>query len=380
VALVDWVILGFVFLVAIWGFRQGLIVGIFGLSGLMIGVVLGSRATPLLLESGTNSPYTPLFALLGAVLGGTLALGIAISLGDGLRSFAVRGPFGRLLDGAGGAVLAAAIGIGIVWIVGAAIVFSAGQGDLRNEVRRSTLLARINGLLPPSGPLIQAIYKIDPFPRVATSPGEIAAPESGVGRASGVRQAALSVVRVSGVSCGVGVMGSGWAIAPNTVITNAHVIAGHEETEIQTVDGRVSEATPIAFNPRNDIAVLSVGLDLNPLPLSAGVRRDAEAAVIGYPNDGPLTISPARAGEARTVLADNAYGAGPFERRMVTLRGRVVRGNSGGPMVDASGTVLGTVFAATTEGPPGGLAVPNGIVARIVNQATGPVDTGRCAG
>ena len=379
-ALVDWLIIGFVLLAAVWGFRQGLIVGLFGLSGLVIGVVLGSRLTPLLLDSGTSSPYTPLFGLLGAVLGGTLALAVAISLGDGLRSFAVRGPFGRFLDGAGGAVLAAAIGVGIVWIVGAAIVYSTAPGDLRDEVRRSSLLADVNGFMPPSGPLLQAIYKIDPFPRIATSPGEISAPEGGVGKAPAIRRAALSVVRVSGVSCGVGVMGSGWAIAPNTVVTNAHVIAGQDETEVRTVDGRVSEAIPIAFNPRNDVAVLSVGLEMEPLPMSARVKRDAGAAVIGYPNDGPLTISPARAGETRTLLSDNAYGVGPFERRMVTLRGRVVRGNSGGPMVDTSGVVLGTVFAATTEGPRGGLAVPNQIVARIVNGSTGPVDTGRCAG
>ena len=379
-ALVDWLIIGFVLLAAVWGFRQGLIIGLFGLSGLVVGVVLGSRVTPLMLESGTNSPYTPLFALLGAVLGGTLALAVALSLGDGLRGFAVRGPFSRLLDGTGGAVLAAAIGVGIAWIVGAAIVYSTAPGDLRNEVRRSSLLARINGFMPPSGPLIQAIYKIDPFPRIATSPGEIDAPEGGVGKVDEIRRAALSVVRVSGISCGVGVMGSGWAIAPNTVVTNAHVIAGQDETEVETVDGRSSSATPIAFNPRNDVAVLSVGLDLSPLPMAAGVRQNAGAAVIGYPNDGPLTITPARAGEVRTVLSDNSYGVGPFERRVVSLRGRVVRGNSGGPMVDTSGTVLGTVFAATTEGPQGGLAIPNRIVARIVNGATGPVDTGRCAG
>ena len=377
---VDWLIIAFVLLAAVWGFRQGLIIGLFGLSGLVIGVVVGSRATPLLLDSGAGSPYTPLFALLGAVLGGTLALAVAIGLGDGLRSVAVRGPFGRLLDGAGGALLAGAIGIAVAWIVGAAIVYSTAPGDLRTEVRRSSLLTTINGFMPPSGPLIQAIYKIDPFPRIATSPGEIAAPEAGVGRLNEVRGAALSVVRVSGISCGVGVMGSGWAIAPNTVVTNAHVIAGQDQTEVQTVDGRVADAVPIAFNARNDVAVLSVGLDLEPLPMAPQVVRDARAAVIGYPNDGPLTITPARAGETRTVLADNAYGVGPFERRMVTLRGKVVRGNSGGPIVDTSGTVLGTVFAATTEGPQGGLAVPNQIVARVVNGATGPVGTGSCAG
>ncbi|MBU3690858.1 MAG: MarP family serine protease [Solirubrobacterales bacterium] len=378
-SLVDWVIVAFVAVLAVWGFRQGLIVGVLGLGGLVIGVILGSRAAPLLLEGGSGSPYAPLFALLGGLLGGTLALGIAVSVGDGVRSAAVRGPLGRILDGAGGAILIAAVGVALVWIAGAAYLYSAAPGPLRDEVRGSTLLAEVNGVLPPSGPLIEALYKIDPFPRVAASPGPVQAPDAGIGADPEVRSSARSVVRVSGTSCGLGVMGSGWVVAPGLVVTNAHVVAGQRDTEVQTFDGRVTRAVPVAYEPRNDIAVLAADVALPALGLEAGSSVDLPAAVIGYPQDGPLTVTPARAGVRRTLLADDSYGRGPIERQILTLRASVVKGNSGGPLVGPDGRVLGTVFAATTEGPPGGLAVPNRVVASIVNRATGRVGTGPCA-
>lgn len=378
-SLVDWVIVAFVAVLAVWGFRQGLIVGVLGLGGLVIGVILGSRAAPLLLEGGSGSPYAPLFALLGGLLGGTLALGIAVSVGDGVRSAAVRGPLGRLLDGAGGAILIAAVGVALAWIAGAAYLYSAAPGPLRDEVRGSTLLAEVNGVLPPSGPLIEALYKIDPFPRVAASPGPVQAPDAGIGADPDVRSAARSVVRVSGTSCGLGVMGSGWVVAPGLVVTNAHVVAGQRDTEVQTFDGQATRAVPVAYEPRNDIAVLAADVALPALGLEAGSSVDLPAAVIGYPQDGPLTVTPARAGIRRTLLADDSYGRGPIERQILTLRASVVKGNSGGPLVGPNGRVLGTVFAATTEGPPGGLAVPNRVVASIVNRATGRVGTGPCA-
>lgn len=375
----DWVIIGFVAILAIWGFRQGLIVGGLGLGGLVIGVVLGSRAAPLLLEGGSASPYAPLFALLGALLGGTLALGIAVSVGDGIRLAAVRGPVGRVVDGAGGAVLIGAVGVALVWMAGAAYLYSAGPGSLRTEIRRSALINEINGVLPPSGPLIEALYRIDPFPRIAASPGPIEAPDAGIGADPEVRAAARSVVRVSGISCGIGVMGSGWVVSPGLVVTNAHVVAGQQESEVQSFDGRTVSATPVAYDSRNDIAVLAADIELPSLGLRPGDAVGLPAAVIGYPEDGPLTLTPARAGVRKTLLADDSYGRGPFERAIVTMRARVVKGNSGGPLVGPDGRVLGTVFAATTEGPPGGLAVPNRVVASIVNGARGPVGTGPCA-
>jgi S1-C subfamily serine protease len=175
-------------------------------------------------------------------------------------------------------------------------------------------------------------------------------------------------------------MGSGWAVGPDTFVTNAHVVAGQDDTRVESNDGQSAPATVIAYNPRNDIAILRAEVDVPALPALARARRGTAAAVIGYPNDGPLTITPARAGQTRLLLGDDAYGSGPFERLMLGLRGLVRHGNSGGPLVDSEGRVLGTVFAATTEGPVGGLAIPNRVLARISDRASGEeVDTGPCA-
>lgn len=376
---VDWAIAVFTFLLALWGFRQGLIVGLLGLAGLVVGAALGSRLAPVILENGSNSPYAPMLALLGAVLFGSLALAVSTSVGANLRAAAVRGPFGEVVDGIGGALLMSALALGMIWVLGAVVLYLPGAESMRRDVQRSLLLSGINDFMPPSGPLIQALHRIGPLPAFATSPGGIAAPDAGAGATPLVRDASASVVKVAGTACGVGVMGSGWVIAPGTIVTNAHVVAGQSDTRVETNDGQVVDATPIAYNPRNDISVLSAPVDLPVLPMLAGARQGAGAAVVGYPNDGPLTISPARAGETRRVLGQDAYGSGPFEREMLTLRGRVRHGNSGGPILDRQGRVLGTVFASTTEGPPGGLAIPNPVVRRIVAGASGEVDTSPCA-
>jgi uncharacterized membrane protein required for colicin V production len=377
--LVDWMIAAIVFALALWGFGRGLIVGVLGLGGLVIGGVLGSRLGPMLVEGGSASPYAPMFTLLGALTIGALTLSVAIGLAEGIRRTLVRGYVSRVIDGIGGALLAAALALALVWIASAAILFSTGSNDLRRAFQRSSLLTTINETFPPSGPLIKALYRLDPFPSVATSPGDVDAPDRGAGQSPGIRTAALSVVKVSGVSCGIGVMGSGWVIAPGVVVTNAHVVAGQTDTLVQTPEGQTVGAVAVAFNPRNDIAILSAPIDSNPLGTRDGSTLNLSGAVIGYPNDGPLRLSPARAGESRKVLTRDAYGRGPIERRTVSLRGRVRRGNSGGPLVDRGGRVIGTVFAATTKGPPGGLAVPNAVVRRIAARASGQVSTGPCA-
>lgn len=374
----DWGIAGFLFLVSLWGFRQGLVVGVLGLAGFTLGAVLGSRLAPVLIEGGSTSPYAPLTALVGALIIGSLALAVGIGIGERVRDTALRPPVLRLLDGIGGAILVAAVGLALVWVIGVVAIYYPGTGSLGREVRSSYLLGGINRVMPPSGPLIKALHRIDPVPKIASSPGEIAPPSSGTRTLPAVRKAAGSVVRISGTACGIGVMGSGWSVADGVFVTNAHVVAGESDTSVETNDGRSAPARVVAFNPRNDIAVLTSSIALPALRMRNGVRPGSAAAVIGYPLDGPLTVAPARAGDTRTVMASDAYGSGPFERDVLALRGRVRHGNSGGPAVDRRGRVVGTVFAATTQGPTGGLAVPNGVVARILRGATGPVSTGPC--
>jgi S1-C subfamily serine protease len=164
------------------------------------------------------------------------------------------------------------------------------------------------------------------------------------------------------------------------VVTNAHVVAGQDDTAVTLRTGEELDAAPVAYEPANDLAVLRVdGLGAPPLEPASSTPRGTAAAVLGYPENGPLTVSPARIGRTATVVSEDAYGRGPVQRRMTSFRGKVRNGNSGGPAVDADGRVLTTVFAAAVgERPPGGLGVPNRVVARTLKRTGGPVDTGPC--
>jgi S1-C subfamily serine protease len=195
-----------------------------------------------------------------------------------------------------------------------------------------------------------------------------------------VLRAGRSVVRVLGTACGLGVEGSGWVAAPGVVATNAHVVAGEDDTTVTTQDGASLDAVPILYEPRNDLALLRIDADLPPLSVAVDPRRGEGGAVLGYPENGPFALTPARLGDTRTVLSEDSYGSGPIRRRIGFLRGDVRSGNSGGPLVDAGGRVLGTVFAATTSGPPGGFTVPNPIVSSALDRVAPSVDTGPCTG
>src|SRR5262249_31196498 len=137
--------------------------------------------------------------------------------------------------------------------------------------------------------------------------------------------------------------------------------------------------TPVHYDPTNDIALLRVsGLSGRPLPFASEVKSGTAGALLGYPNNGSLTVTPARVGETGPVVTQDAYGNGPVTRQLTALRGEVRSGDSGGPLLDAAGDVMGTVFAATTSGKPGGYAVPNSVVRAALADSTGEVSTGPC--
>ncbi len=148
-----------------------------------------------------------------------------------------------------------------------------------------------------------------------------------------------------------------------------------------TAAGVELDATAVYYEPKDDLALLKVDAKLPTLPVDPGDASGAEAAVLGYPENGPYTVTPARVGETRTTISEDSYGRGPIERTITALGGDVRSGNSGGPLLDAQGEVVGVVFAATTSGPPGGFAVPAAELAAAVEAAgNSRVSTGACAG
>ncbi len=387
---VDWLIVAFTILFAFYGYLQGFIVGVLSLLGFALGAFVGTRIGPLLLPGGSRSQYAPIFGLVGALLaGGVLASGFE-GLGVHARA-ALRLPGLRTVDGLLGAVFTACVGLGIAWIVGAVALQSVGATPLRRDIQRSAILRELNQLLPPSGPILHALARFDPLPSVRGPAADVPAPTRGILATAGVRQARSSVVRVLGSACGLGIEGSGWVAGHGLVVTNAHVVAGESDTVVEP-EGRPPglHAAVLAFDPHDDIAVLQVqGLGLPALATEANPRTGTAAAILGYPLDGPFDEEPGRLGQTQRVSTEDAYGNGPVIREIVSLLGRVRPGNSGGPMVDAAGRVVATVFAAITggtgegRGGHGGFAVPNSLVREqlaLARSRSAPVSTGNCSG
>ena len=380
----DWLIIAFALAMAFWGYQQGLIVGVLSLGGFAIGAFLGSRLGPALLPEGSHSPYAPATALAGALLIGGIAAvsmeGVAFAARRRLLGTAGRRRGVAIAESSGGALLLVALALGLAWLFGAVALNAPGAKGLRKAVQQSAILRALNDAFPPSSGLINALNRIDPRVSIEGPSPDVAAPDSKIARDPEVRDAAGSVVRILGTACGLGVEGSGWVAAPGLVVTNAHVVAGETDTTVTPVGSDSGlDATAVHYDPANDLALLRVGgLDEAPLSFASDVRSGTPGAVIGYPENGPLTITPARVGATGTVITEDSYGRGPVTRELTALRGDVRSGDSGGPLVNGAGRVMGTVFAATTHGKPGGYAVPNSVVASALGDSSGGVSTGPC--
>ena len=376
----DWGILVFTLAMGVWGYAQGLIVGGLSLGGFVAGAFLGSRLGPLLLNEGSESPFAPAVALLGALLlGGMVASGLEIV------GFHLRGRMDErmgVLDGLGGSALVACLGLGFVWIIGAVALQTPGARELRKPIQRSAILQELNEILPPSGPLLNALARFDPFPRINGPDPNVGPPNAAIARDPQVRAAGGSVVRVLGTACGLGVQGSGWVAGNGIVVTNAHVVAGQDDTTVQVGgDGDRHDADAIWFDPKNDLAILRAPgtSGVRALGLNAGAPAGTSGAVLGFPDNGPFDVQPARLGSTRTVISQDAYNRGPVQRKITALRGNVRSGNSGGPMVDGSGRVVTTIFAATLRSGSGsGFGVPDTLVQQALGRARSTVDTGPC--
>jgi len=373
---VDWIAIGVIGVAALLGFRRGFVESVLSLAGLVAGAYLGSRFAPHILP-GSDSSFTPLIGLAGAVAGAVLLQSLASIAGHWLRRSLVIPPL-RLLDSIGGVFVGAAMGVAFVWIGGAIALHLPGQREARREVQQSTVLRELNSFVPPSR-IMKAIQRVDPFPSILGPGLPSERPDPLVLERPGVKHAAPGVVRVLGSACGLAVSGSGWVARPRLVVTAAHVVAGQRDTviELDATTGERLAARVVAFDPKNDIAVLRVrGLQARPLATADPVSGES-VAVLGYPENGPFDAVPARLGETVTVLSEDAYGRRPVRRTVTSLRGLVRHGNSGGPAVDATGKVTTTVFAARV-GARGGYGVPTSIVRDELERAKGPVSTGPC--
>ena len=126
------------------------------------------------------------------------------------------------------------------------------------------------------------------------------------------------------------------------------MVAGQDDTTVTPQTGLPElDAQAVHYDPRNDLAILSVfGLGLEALPLAESPRSGTPGAILGYPENGPYTVRPARLGTTAEVTSSDSYGRGPIRREMTAFRGDVRSGNSGGPVMDADGRVMTTIFGS----------------------------------
>lgn len=357
-------------------------VGFFG--GLWIGTLLAPH-TVHLVHSQTSRSLITLLTTLGCAL---ILLGIGEYIGILIKE-KVRRWHADVVDRVLGSALAIASFLLVVWLSASILVALPYQG-LQSEIRGSRIVGLLTRSLPPAPNVIASLgHLIDPngFPQVFSGnepppPGNAKLPSLGDIQPA-VNKDRASVVKIEGQGCGGIVEGSGFVVGKDLVATNAHVIAGIANPYVADTNGTRS-ATPIWFDPNLDFAVLKVG-DLAGKPLfidTASVNQGAPGAVLGYPGGGNFEARAAAVLDEFTANGRNIYDQGSTARDVYEIRADIIPGNSGGPLIDKDGAVIGVVFAESTTYNHVGYALSTKQVMSEINQAEAQnhtVSTGRCA-
>jgi S1-C subfamily serine protease len=317
---------------------------------------------------------------------GSVLYGLAATLGATLRGrIGRRGALNRV-DAAGGAVVGVIAWAVVVWLVAgfaqATSIYPASQ--LASASRIVTVLDDIAPVSPATalGALDDALAGAG-LPQVFSGDETIpdTAPPDGTLPAA-VQAEAQSVVKVEAVqsSCSMESSGSGWIEAQGVVVTNAHVVAGSSSVQVIGQDDRTYSAAVVAFDPQRDVAVLRVP-DLQAPVLRTGptLTAGAPAVVAGYPGGGPYTLDSARVRGELTAEGTDIYQHGTVVRQVYSLRAVVRPGNSGGPLFDDQGEVVGMVFARSTTDDDTGYALTLDEVRPVLSSLSpAPVATGVC--
>ena len=373
------------------GYRQGLVVGVLSFTGFLGGGLLGARLAPDAADAGPLESLDPTVVGLAVVflLAGTGQL-VATVLGARLRA-ALTWRRARLLDAVGGALVSVGSLLLVAWLVGTALA-SAPYPALASQVRRSVVLGGVDAALPGAASRwsddLRRLVDDRGFPDVfggldPTRSSDVAAPDPALAASDAVVQVRDEVLKITGVAsaCSRRIEGTGFVYAPERVMTNAHVVAGVREPVVE-VDGRDLVATVVLFDPGRDVAVLLVpGLRADALPFAGPAAAGADGVVVGYPQDGPFRADAARVRETQRARGPDIYGERTVVREIYALRALVQPGNSGGPLVDPQGRVLGVVFAAAADDPDTGYALTAAEVADDAAQgrsATSRVSTQGC--
>ncbi len=384
---VDIVLLAVVALAAIQGLRLGAILQVLTFGGFWIGLYLGAllaSVTVTWVHSSTARTVVALSTMVGvaAVLGG-----VGRIAGSRIVRRVHRGRLGSV-DSALGVVVAVVASLLAAWLIASTLVNSSSL-QLNASISNSRIIRSLDTVLPAPPSVfsrMQNFLSAEGFPPVfaqlaPASAGPVplaAAPQL----QAAVAAAGGSTVKIVGAGCGDIQEGSGFVVAPGLVVTNAHVVAGIPHPTVEDANG-VHPTEVVLFDPSFDLSVLRVqGLDERPLTLDPGaVARGTVAAVLGYPGGGPFTAVPAGVMAEFSATGRDIYGQGLTVRDVYEIQAVVRPGNSGGPLVEPGGEVIGVVFSRSTTNNDIGYALASpGVVTRVAKAetSTAPVGTGAC--
>ncbi|MCS5714023.1 MarP family serine protease [Herbiconiux sp. CPCC 205716] len=393
---IDLVLLVIALLAVVGGWRRGALLTAAALAGIVVGALVTGWAAPPVVDwlagLGWSSPLQRTLAAVGVLI---VCISLASAVLTGVASLLRRVigivKIGRGLDALGGGVLGLLIWGVVVWLL-AAFLPSAGVPQLTQAIASSRVVATLDRIAPvPAesalGTLGQALDTAG-FPEVFAYGQEIipGAPQPDPTVPDAVNQAAGGVVRIlsSAPRCGSDAEGSGWVVAADRVVTNAHVVAGSDSLAVQLAgQSRPYEARLVVFDPQRDLAVLDVpGLPADPLPLGTELASGDSAVVAGYPENGPYSVVPSRVRDVVDAVGRDIYGADAVTREIYSLRSTVLPGNSGGPLFDDAGQVVGVVFARSTVDAETGYALTLDEIAPVLAavSTTDEVPSGACSG
>ena len=372
---------------AVGGYRLGFVARVASWIGLGLGVAVAAWLAPealkwfeggdaqvrLLVAVGVFLVVTSAGASLGAVVGSSVR-GL-LPPGTGLRQ--VDRAAGGVVGGLGAAVL--------VWLL---LPTLAEVPGVVSQLARNSSIARGIDRYAPDAPhaledlrrqvaevnFPEVFSRLGPSPTAGPPPGDVALPPA-------VRtRVAASTVRVTGTACGRVLSGSGFAPAADTIVTNAHVVAGVSRPSVLRPDGRRLTATVEVFDPNRDLAVLRVnGLGQAALPVGTAAEGE-EGAVFGHPNgQEAVAVTPARIETRVNAQGLDLYGDSPIRREIFVLAAALAPGDSGGALVDTEGEVVGVAFAVAPDKPATSYALTSGELRAVLGvPRQGAVDTGPC--
>ena len=387
--LIDIVIAAAVLIGLANGYRRGFWLSAAQYAGLVVGVLLGAAAaTPVLNYLEIHNPVArPLGAVLVLVIGGSLGSSIGFAAGEPIRRRILRTGVHTVTDSIGGAVLSAVAVLIMCWFLG--LSFSRGPSqEVAQQIQRSAVLHTLDNLAPRPPAFLASIEGIlsgVAFPPVFAGLEPVMGPPLAVPASidtPGVHRAALAVVKISSLGCGGLVTGSGFPVGQGYIVTNAHVVSGTSDHTIWTPSGEQLQGTVVLFDPERDVAVLYTPADRTAPLTFAPAQRGTKGAVIGYPGGGPEQESPAVVDGTIMAEGRDIYSSNTVTRQIFVITARVRPGNSGGPLVDLEGRVLGIVFATSAGDPTQAYALTDDEIAGDIRDAQAhpsPKDTSKYA-